>query len=70
MTTAYRMKATIGLPRNLATRDRNASVTTMWAVPEVEFQASRKGEAMAKSGAATMIRSRCWTMWSQKSSPS
>ena len=30
----------------------------------------RKGDAIAKSGAATMISSRCWTMWSQNNSPS
>ena len=64
------MKATIGLPKNRATPERSASVTTMCAVPEVEEKASRKGEATANSGAATMIRIRCWIMWSQKSSPS
>ena len=70
ITTAYSTKATIGFPKSLATRERNASVTTRCAVPEVEQKASRKGEATAKSGAATMIRIRCWTMWSQNSSPS
>ena len=60
----------MGLPKILATRERSASVTTRWAVPEVERQARSSGEAMAKSGAATMMRIRCWTMWSQNSSPS
>ena len=70
ITTAYRTKATAGWPKNLATGLRNASVTARWAVPEVPLQANCSGEAMAYSGAATMIRNRCWTMWSQKSSPS
>ena len=57
-----------GFPKILATRERKASVTTRCAVPEVERQAKSNGDAMAKSGAATMMRIRCWTMWSQNSS--
>jgi hypothetical protein len=50
--------------------ERSTSVTTMWAVPVVERQARSRGDETAKSGAATMIKRMCWTMWSQKSSPS
>ena len=48
-----------GWPKSFATVERRASVTTMWAVPEVERQAKSSGEAMANRGAATMIRIRC-----------
>ena len=47
----------------------------VFAVADVFASASRAeafpysiGEAMANRGAATMIKRRCWTMWSQKSS--
>ena len=59
-----------GWPSTLAGHERRISVTAMCDVPVVARQASCNGEAMAKRGAATMMRSRCWTMWSQKSSPS
>ena len=42
----------------------------MCAVPVVDLHARSIGEATANSGAATMMRIRCWTMWTQKSSPS
>ena len=60
----------MGWPKNLATAERSASVTTSAPCPRCERQARSKGEAMAKRGAATMIRIRCWIMWSQNSSPS
>ena len=60
----------MGCPKNFATCERSASVTTTCAVPVVDRQASSSGEAMAKSGAATMISKMCWIMWSQNSSPS
>jgi hypothetical protein len=43
-------------------------VRRAWAVPVVAHHDSFTGDEIAKSGAATMIRRRCWTMWSQNNS--
>ena len=52
-------EGTAGWPKNFATVERRASVTTMWAVPVVERQASCRGRRWRTAGAATMIRIRC-----------
>ena len=58
----------MGWPKKREGPERSAAVRRAWARPVVARQARSIGEEMANRGAATMMRSRCWTMWSQNSS--